>query len=104
MRFFKGHKFIVQAVEAQAEAGRIQAESNNYLLALHITTINSQVLQLKAEFDKIVESQRAIVAQAVATQAGQAALLSALADLLRCRPDIKEPPAEKPGSPMDDLF
>lgn len=108
MRFFKSRKrmadYIVEAVGGQAEAGRIQAESNTGLLALHLTTINSQVLQLKAEFDKIVNSQKAIFGQIGATQAAQAALLSAFADLLKRRPDIQNPPDEKLPNPMDDIF
>ena len=104
MRFFKGPKYIVQAIEAQAEAGRVQAESNTGLLVLHLTTINNQILQLKAEFDKIVGSQKAVVSQVSATQAAQAALLSAFAGLLRRRPDIQNPPEGKSVNPLDDIF
>jgi len=108
MRFFKRRSRVVErvceAMVAHAEVLSAQAESNTGLLVLHLTTINSQILQLKAEFDKIVESQKAVFGQVGATQAAQAALLSAFADLLKRRPDIQNPPGEKSANPLDDIF
>ncbi len=108
MRFFKRKPDVIAtvciAMDDHASILSAQNESNTGLLMLHLTTINSQILQLKAEFEKIVNSQKVVVEQIGACQAGQAALLSAFADLLKRRPDIQHPPNEKDLNPLDDIF
>jgi hypothetical protein len=111
MRFFKRKPGIPEFVKAvnetiadNMEILAAKEDSNTGLLVLHLTTINSQILHLKGELDKIALSQKAIVGQVGATQAAQAALLSAFAGLLRRRPDIQNPPEERPANPMDDIF
>lgn len=100
-RFFKGREYII-------EATRALVEENSEMILMHLTTINSQILDLMKEVQmserKMTAVQEAVIRKVDAIKGGQDALLSAFADLLKNRPEIKELPEEKKASLYDGLF
>jgi hypothetical protein len=107
MRFFKPKPDIIKRVNETI------IESTD-LLCSHLSTVDRDVVLLRHRLDELAVMQRrlddieriqAMIAKdEKAIAAGQDALLSAFADLLKRRPDIQNPPEGKSANPLDDIF